>query len=417
MKILWTANTFSPEVSKIINIKSKHSISWVDAMSERIKEKEDIHLSIACPYEGTTILEKEYDGITYIAVPIRDAMANWCDVIVKYQPDIIHAYGTEQQHNAYVLEHSKNIPVLISLQGLLSEYERHYYAGIDFSTMIRYTPLRDIIRPTGFFTGRKDFIKRSKNENSLLKRARYVEGRSTWDKVSAYNINPNLKYYYCPRMLRKQFYTDKPWNVSEIERYTILVTQGNYPIKGIHILFRAVAKLKEKYKDIKIKVTGTDVFARINNNKRYLSNGYERYLFDLAKKLDIINHIEFVGYKKASEMVELLKKIHLAVIPSAIENAPNSLAEAMIVGTPVIATFVGGNMDMLTHNENGFLYAFDEWNMLSYYIDQLFSSDELCNAFSKKARDNALKRHNPEELVENLYNIYCEVIQYNNENV
>ena len=81
----------------------------------------------------------------------------------------------------------------------------------------------------------------------------------------------------------------------------------------------------------------------------------------------------------AQDVAVRLSCSHVAVIPSAIENAPNSLAEAELVGTPVIASFVGGNMDMLTHNVDGFLYCYNEPGMLAEYIGRVFNDEELAN--------------------------------------
>ena len=172
----------------------------------------------------------------------------------------------------------------------------------------------------------------------------------------------------------------------------------------------AVAALKEKYPDIKLIITGNNIFSKIKGWHRILRSGYVRYLYDLAIRLNIMDNIQFTGSKNADEMVQLAKKVHIALIPSAIENAPNSLAEAMMIGTPCIASYVGGNMDMLKHNEEGFLYCYNEPYMLAEYVKQIFESDELANEFSKKSRTTAKNRHDPERLVNRLFTIYTEIV-------
>ncbi len=410
IKVLWTVNTFNSKVSKMFEIKSSHSISWVEAMSERIKDDKRVQISIATVGNVNDIKYKQLDGIEYYLVPNVSGTYYWKKIFEIIKPDIIHEYGTEKSHNIYVSQAAKDIPIVVSLQGLLSEYQHHYYAGIDFHTMLRYTPIRDIIRPSGFFSGKRDFIKRSKIEKEILLKTKYVEGRSTWDRVSALNINSNLKYYFCPRMLRRPFYECTKWDINKIDNHTVFISQGNYPIKGVHFVFMAVQKLVDKYPDIRIVVTGNDMFEKMKGIQRHFRTGYQRYLFDLAKKTGVLDRIEYVGFKNADEMAELLKKTHVAVIPSSIENAPNSLAEAMLVGTPCIASFVGGNMDMLKHDEEGYLYCYNEPNMLAEYIDRIFLSVELANKFSNNARLTALKRHDPNELVDKLINIYNSII-------
>lgn len=411
MKVLWTVNTFNPSIAKQMNIKSAHPISWVEAMCSKIKNVEGVQLAIACPNISVEMGNKRIDNVEYYAVPNNEI--GWEELIKDYDPDVIHGYGTEKQHNLIVanLANHRKIPLIISLQGILSEYQRHYYGGIDISEILRYTPIRDIIRPSGIITGRKDFIKRSKTEIELLHSVRFVEGRSTWDRVSALGINSKLDYYYCPRMLREEFYASKCWNLESVKRHTIFITQGNYPIKGVHFAFKALAILKQKYPDTKIIVTGNDMFSGMNGMHRYFQPGYMRYLYDLAKKLKILDSIHYVGSKNALEMTELFRTVHVAVIPSAIENAPNSLAEAMLIGTPCVASFVGGNMDMIDHNTEGFLYCYNEPNMLAEYISRIFDSDDLATSFSLSARNRALHDHAPEKLVNTLLGIYKDVIR------
>ena len=408
MKILWTVNTFNREIASQMGLQSSHAISWVVAMSDYLKNT-DVELSIAAPTKSEKITDKHINGVHYFAVP--HSAECWSQVIDNVKPDVIHEYGTELSHNLLVCDAAKNIPVIVSLQGILSEYQRHYYAGIDMSTILRYSPLRDWIIPSGFITGRKNFIKRSKNEIELLTRVKYVEGRSTWDRVSALKINPGLKYYYCPRMIRREFTEADCWNLENVNRHSILVSQGNYPIKGLHFVFEAVSQLKAQYPDIKIRIAGNTLFDNINGAKRFWKTGYIRYLYDLATKLGIMPNIEFTGSKNSAEMVELLNRSHICLVPSAIENAPNSLAEGMVLGVPCIASFVGGNMDMLAHNEQGFLYCYNEPNMLAEYIKQIFESDELAKSFSAKARECARERHNPEKLINTLTGIYDSVIK------
>ena len=97
---------------------------------------------------------------------------------------------------------------------------------------------------------------------------------------------------------------------------------------------------------------------------------------------------------------------HVALIPSAIENSPNSLAEAMLVGTPIVASYVGGVPDMLKDKEEGFLYCYNDPGMLATYISKIFESDELASYFSNNSRKTAWKRHDPLQLENTLIDIY-----------
>lgn len=409
MNILWTTNVIMPEVAKRLGIESKHPVSWIEAMSLKLKAREDVSLAIVSRAPINKLEVSDLDGIKYILLPddcnIKDY---WGDVFKIINPDVIHVYGTESDQSYQLLKNHSDIPIVISLQGILTEYQHHYYAGVDFGDMIRFTTIRDIFKKQGFFAGRRDFIKRSKKEQELLQMARNVEGRSTWDRVSALNINPGLNYYYCPRMIRSPFY-DGGWDIKNVEKHSIFVHQGNYPVKGLHFVLEALAKVKVKFPDVKLYVSGSDLFHSTAKFSGLFPYGYPNYLKHLIKKYNLYESITFTGHLNAEQLASFLKRMNVVVLPSSIENAPNSIVEAQLVGVPVVASFVGGNMDMVRHEVDGFLYCFNEPNMLCEYIERLFNSEKLSLSFSERARVKALDKHDPDKLVETLLSIYSKV--------
>lgn len=416
MRVLWTVNALMPSVANEIGYGKGHAISWVDAMSKKLKVRQDIKLAMATTADVKSVERYKIDSVIYYLLPLNCGKVDYWDYILnEFKPDIIHAYGTEHNHNILLFKNHKNVPIIGSLQGILTEYQHHYYGGIDVRTMLRYSTFQDLFSNTGFFTGRRNFIKRSKNERAQLMNLKYVEGRSTWDRVSAMNINPNLKYFYCPRMIREPFYTQE-WSIEKMERHSLFVSQALTPLKGLHFVLMAVAKLRRKYPDIKLYVAGYDRYHPTKLRQRITCNGYVNYIKHLMRDLNLENQVCFTGILDANQMAAKISSVNAVIIPSSIENAPNSLAEAEIAGTPCIATFVGGNMDMLEHNKEGYLYCYNEPNMLAEYISQIFDSDELATKFSQKAKATARLRHNPEILESTLLNIYSDVIKLHQTN-
>lgn len=399
-----------PQVAAELNIKSSHAISWVDAMSKRLAKRKDVDLAIVTPTEDSNVFKTEIDGVSYYLLKPRPKLEDWMKILDDFHPDVIHMYGTEKEHNLPLIMANTKYPIIVSLQGILTEYERFYYGGIDIGILLKNITIRDLVRGT-VFKERKRFQDSAVLERQMLCNVKYVEGRTDWDRVAALDINPNLKYYHCPRLLREAFYSCDKWDYDKMEKFSIFVHQGNYPIKGLHFMLEALAKLKKRYPEVRLYVAGNDIISKNTIKKKMLRNGYSKYLKSLVDKYNLSENITFTGYLSAEKLAAKLTRCNVMVIPSAIENSPNSLAEAELVGIPCVASYVGGNAEMLHENEDGFLYCYNEPGMLADKISQLFDSPELCESFSEKAKTTAAKRHNPEKLENCLLGIYEDIVK------
>lgn len=409
MKILWSVNTIMPRVAEKLNIKSGHAISWIDAMSERLKSRTDLQLAIVVPNKKYKKTKMNVDNITYYLISEHASKDDWNKILEDYRPDVIHAYGTELGHNFELIKSQPDVPIIISLQGILTEYERFYYGGIDVSKYFLNFTIRDLVFGS-VFKERRKFQKNAVREQYMLQNVSYVEGRTDWDRVASTNINPKLQYYHCPRLLRNVFYETAPWNIDLMEAHSIFVTQGNYPIKGLHFLLEAVEILRKKYPDIRLYIAGKDTTNPKKIVDKLKRTGYSKMLKKQIQKNQLNENIVFTGTLTAQEVAVRLSRCNVMVIPSVIENAPNALAEAEVLGVPCVASYVGGNPEMLKDGEEGFLYCYNEPGLLADKISKIFDDASLAMKFSENSRETALKRHNPEFLESTIIEIYQNVI-------
>ncbi len=411
MKVLWSVNTLSPKVAKAVGISYGHAISWVEAMSEKLSRNRDISLAIATTTSEKKLRQAEHEGITYFLLPRDgDLHADWNQVLSDFAPDVIHAYGTEQKHNLPLIRCAEGkVPVVISLQGIITEYEKRYLGGISRKTINRHYSLAEFIFRKGIYSRQKEFRKQSKLEATMLREVKYIEGRSDWDRVMSAQISPDRQYYTCPRMIRRPFF-DHHWTGEGIEPHSIFVHQGNYPIKGLHFLLQALAILKKSYPDLKLFISGNDFLLPSTGIKKYVKMGYKEYIKQIIKENGLREHLVFTGYLEADALAAHLTRMQVCVNPSAIENAPNSLAEAMIVGTPAVASYVGGSPEMLDNGRGGYLYRYDEYPMLADRIAHIFENPEEAREKSLYARALARTRHDPDTLESTIIGIYNAVM-------
>ena len=105
-------------------------------------------------------------------------------------------------------------------------------------------------------------------------------------------------------------------------------------------------------------------------------------------------------------MKSMYMKANVFVSASSIENSPNSLGEAMLLGVPCVSSRVGGVHNLMEHGKEGYVYPADEIYMLAYYICDLFGDYKKACEFGKRARHHAMKTHDPILNRERLADIY-----------
>jgi glycosyltransferase involved in cell wall biosynthesis len=97
-------------------------------------------------------------------------------------------------------------------------------------------------------------------------------------------------------------------------------------------------------------------------------------------------------------------------MPSHIENSPNNLCEAMILGMPCIATFVGGTGSLLNDGHEGILIQDgDPWSMAGAIVELKEEFDRAIS-MGEHARKRALIRHDKDRIASELQGIYSNIL-------
>lgn len=131
--------------------------------------------------------------------------------------------------------------------------------------------------------------------------------------------------------------------------------------KGVDVLLRAWKEVIRDIPDATLIVAG---------------GGEEiESLKGLAESLGISTGVSFLGHVEPAELVEYYKTADLFVFPSRGEGMPNVILEAMSSGLPVVATAIGGIVDVITNGENGFLVPPDDHEALAVSITEALTRD------------------------------------------
>ncbi len=411
MKLLWITNTIFPAACKKIGIPVPVVGGWMYSSAKYLVDTySEIKLGVASLYKGSTLKTLELDGITYYLIPSKgnnntydkNLEIYWKEINKSFSPELVHIHGSEYPHGLAYVNANGNKNVVVSIQGLVSIIERNYYGNISFGNILRNITLRDIVRNDSLFHQKHNMKKRAIFERRLLESINHVIGRTFWDKTHSWAINSNVNYHFCNETLREEFYKQS-WDYDNCEKYSIFLSQAHYPIKGLHQVIKALPLVLRKYPETKVYVAGNSFFS---STKKWKQNGFGKYIKTQIKKLKIQDKIIFTGVLSEVEMCEKYIKSNVFVCPSSIENSPNSVGEAQLLGVPCIVSDVGGSAEMVVNEQTGLVYRFEEFEMLATNIIRIFDSKNLSEKLSVEAKKIAQKRHSQKLNAEKLISIY-----------
>lgn len=415
MKVLWITNILFPEAQRILTGKGdlKGSGGWMTASAEFLANSEKASLVVATVstlVDTLTVIQGE--RIKYYVLPYGKGNKDYnpeyeplFDYIQQTEkPDVVHIHGTEFTQGLAYVNACGNRNVVVSIQGLKSVIAKYYTAGLSIKDRIRNITIRDLIKG-GIGHEAKAFAQQGQNEIALIRKVKHVIGRTAWDKAHAWVYNHDVIYHQCEETLRPEFYSSRKWAYSQCQKHSIFLSQAWYPLKGAHQVIKATAILVQLYPDLQIRIAGEDVtrFANLRGLSHYTT--YARYLTHLLHQYDLNTKVKFLGALSTQQMVDEYLNCNVFVCPSSIENSPNSLGEAQILGTPCIASYVGGIPDMMRSNEDN-LYRFEEVEMLAEKVCRVFSAGDK----QTDMRAIAARRHDPLNNNQQLLSIYHKII-------
>jgi len=160
----------------------------------------------------------------------------------------------------------------------------------------------------------------------------------------------------------------------EEEKKIVLFVGRLYHRKGLEILLRSIPPVLQEFNDVKFAISGTGFKKK------------EESLRKLAKKLEIEDHVTFLGYVPDEKLPDLYAASDIFVLPAIYENFPFAILEAQATGLPVISTKVGGIPEFLADNENGFLVDPGDSTQLTQRILTLLQDPKLAKEMGRRGR-------------------------------
>lgn len=411
MKLLWLCNSAPGVVRSHISGKTQSGVNWVDHVLAGLRGQ---GFTVRVLYRGAGAPGRIDETCSYAAISATPAHIyvpelenRFREEIRSFQPDVIHSWGVEYHHalamvNAAEAE-GKLDNMVASIQGLCRFLAEHYTDGVP-AKVCRRSTLRDFLRKDNILQQQEKFRLRGRLETEALKKLHHVIGRTDWDKNCALSVNPEITYHFCNETLRESFYTDC-WRYADCTKHSVFASSCSYPIKGFHYLLEAFAQVVKVYPDATITVTGSSFLPR-DLKEKLRQGSYEMYLASLVKKYCLEDKLVFLGHLSAEEMKRAYRNSNVFVLPSTLENSPNSLGEAMILGVPSVAADVGGVRNLMRHGTEGIVYTPGDVPALAEGIKSLFAKEDQAADLGEAARNHALQTHAPEKNLRDLIAVY-----------
>jgi glycosyltransferase involved in cell wall biosynthesis len=417
MKVLWF--TDSPSLASAhLNIE-RNITGWIVSLQKEIEKNNEIQLGVAFPFGYEKESNFELNHTQYFSYPFPKTKSNlagiwdrwnhkieseniiayYLKIVDKFKPDVIHVFGTESPFGLIIPQ--VKVPVVIHIQGNLTITAKKWFSGLSSINVLRYSNVKNLIKAYGLWHLYFHFSNRAARERKLMNYCRYYIGRTDWDRRISKVFSPSSTYFHCEELLRDEFYHVQPWQKPEKNKIRLVSTISTMAYKGLETILEASNLLKN--------ICSSEIewiVAGINGNEEIIR------MIEKSTNLKFADHnICFKGSLSAEKLIIELREANMYVHPSHIENSPNSICEAMIMGMPVVATYAGGTPSILENGKEGLLVQDGDPYSLTGAITDLIMDKDLTLLISRNAYKRAVLRHDKQLVRERMSFIYQKIFE------
>lgn len=406
MKVLWFVGS---------SLKgSFYRTFWVSSLLNELSKANDIEIGICYVSAEKNIKEYKENNISYFPVSsyrsffhrlIRrlnhsikgvNNFNDYLSVVEKFNPELINIFGVETEY-AEIIPYVKCKSV-IHIQGILSPLIEFWnIPNKNNNNAFLSSNLVHLLFGVGIYHAYIKIKKAAIRERKMLSHAKNVFGRTSWDKNIMSVLAPNANYFHIDEVIRDDFF-DAIWEYKKANQFELITIIGDDIYKGYDVLLKTAALLNEHH---------------LNYNWTVFGISTESESVKIIEKMlntKPSSSVKLMGNVDAKTLVEAMKNAHLYVHPSRIENSPNSVCEATLMGMPVIAAQTGGVSTIIEDKVSGLLFPNMDFYALAATILISIKQPEVLQKMGTRAREIALQRHNKRKIINDLINAYKKII-------
>ncbi|MDF2943985.1 MAG: hypothetical protein K0S01_2843 [Herbinix sp.] len=347
--------------------------------------------------EYTTEMDFHTKGIEKLFYPFRiiysfEAKRKVRNVIQKFKPDIVHLNNINFQLTPSIIEeiHKHHIPMVQTVHDYQMLCPNHLMFDIHTKKTCELC-----LNGSKWNCTKKNCIASSKIKSAIGSiEAILYRKRKTYQLVDLYICPSHFiedKLHQSNQFYGKTITIHNFIELKEIEDYS---TKGDYVLyfgrlseeKGLEMFLDCCRKLSH----INFKIAGTG---------------------PLADKCKDIPNVEFVGFKSGEELDTLIRRAKFSVYPSIwYENSPLAVLESKSLGTPVIASKMGGIPELIEDNETGIIIEDINEDKLAIEINTLYQDNERIIVMSKNCIEKREKMISLEAYAHKMVEIYQQFV-------
>lgn len=201
----------------------------------------------------------------------------------------------------------------------------------------------------------------------------------------------------------------------EVEKFKVNVNidekKKELGIKPKEKIVGVVAKLWEGKGHETILEAAPQVIKEIPNVKfLFVGEGYLRNRLETrVRELGLSNRVIFAGFR--TDIPEITATFNIALLVSLFEGMGRVLLEAMVLGKPVIATKVGGIVDVVKDGETGIVIPPEDVDALAKAIITLLKDKKVARRMGEAGKRRIDERFTAETMVEKINQVYEKLIE------
>ena len=313
----------------------------------------------------------------FISIPFFHPVLLWkikCK-IMEINPDVVHAISTGYLYSTIAAFLQDKYPTVLTAYGISAREQRYYKEEYTKFYQFIFSPI-SIINERYCLSKIPNIIVDSLSIKDLI---------SKWTKSKIYVVPAGIEY-------------DK---IEEIQSHNLLnegadifIVVNLEKIKGVDILIKAIPIVVKSIPNLSVRIAGI--------------GPQENELKTLVKKLNLEDHVKFLGFISDEEKYQYYKACKLVVVPSRWDCQPAALFDTAASGKPVIASDMS-NPGIVDDGKTGFIFKSEDIKDLASKIIVLLKDEKLREEMGKAAEEK-VKQYDWSKVAERYVEIYKEAI-------